>query len=439
MRSGDTTYDTGEWESLHLDRAWKYPDDYETGPQTQSEYPMWYFLTGAIAQPLKMKALWKLDELPYARWANVYGLQTFGDDWYQGLRPCSEFDEDMDDNDVGALGVAYLVNNKLQEDRLRLYKTLLFEVKQCKIILHALTEHGAEQTVDAMTFVLCDEADESEEEAESPESLGSDSADAALLEESPPLTPRRPRFPILRCVGRPAHPANFNARLRLLRSSSRPRSSLMHIINAENLITPPISPPRSPSRSPPRSPPRSPDDEEELEKETESDDCMDTIHGRPPPYPRIVFEEMGPWWDLKSGYTKSGETVDTEPDHETTTFQSEGIWMVSGTGASVDLNSPSVQSITPDVSERSLPIRERLSEVKEPPPEPSGPTVTVEEVLAASDRMDDTENDSQETTMWEEESVRHTVAVQESSGILTEGENIAAQEEERRRSTSLNE
>jgi hypothetical protein len=111
----------------------------------------------------------------------------------------------------------------------------------------------------------------------------------------------------------------------------------------------------------------------------------------------------------------------------------------SGTGASVDLNSPSVQSITPDVSERSLPIRERLSEVKEPPPEPSGPTVTVEEVLAASDRMDDKENDSQETTMWEEESVRHTVAVQESSGILTEGENIAALEEERRRSTSLSE
>jgi hypothetical protein len=405
MYSGDTVYHTGEFQCIRMD--WAPLEGEGIGSRPNSEYPVWYLLIGRIAQPSKIKSLWKLDELPYARWAKVHGFQVFRDFWYQGLRPCPEADGDNDIDEVdeaGFHGVGYLVSNKLEEDRLRYYKTLLFQVEPCKITLQALTEHGKEHTVNALTFVLYEEEDDTEGMDKSPDARDPDTTsiegagtasieegpvsdqprngdtgidNATLLDKPPPLRPRRRRFPILRDVGRPARASDFKEKLKLLQSPNRPRSTLMDVVNAKNLVTPPESPAKDKEC------------EEECEGESEYEGCTESIYGCPPPYPQIVFEEERPWWNQDQGSVKSKQMENEESDNRTDTFESEGAWMGSGRKASALSKSAGVVSTTPTVNKQSLPVRKRSYEHEEPSPEPEMPTVTDEEVSEDSGKVED--------------------------------------------------
>jgi hypothetical protein len=182
---------TGQWEYIHFD--WARKDLYDTStiscvhdttlsqsklnqtepcPQPlQDDYPVWYFLTGQIAHPEHMKALWQLRKQPYHRHATVEGLTSIRykhrETSEQRLEPwestknygsgealvlSSPNDKLLHRNK--AVGLAYLVRDKLSEDRLRYFKTSLFRVKRCKIILSPISRYGQAHEVDGLTFVL---------------------------------------------------------------------------------------------------------------------------------------------------------------------------------------------------------------------------------------------------------------------------------------------
>jgi hypothetical protein len=182
---------TGQWEYIHFD--WARKDLYDTStipcvhdttpPQSklnqtepcpqplQDDYPVWYFLTGQIAHPEHMKALWQLSKKPYHRHATVEGLTSIRykhretseqrrEPWEsaksygsgEALVISSPNDKLLHRNK--AVGLAYLVRDKLSEDRLRYFKTSLFRVKRCKIILSPISRYGQAHEVDGLTFVL---------------------------------------------------------------------------------------------------------------------------------------------------------------------------------------------------------------------------------------------------------------------------------------------
>jgi hypothetical protein len=182
---------TGQWEYIHFD--WAHKDLYDTStvpcvhdttlPQSklnqtercpqplQDDYPVWYFLTGQIAHPEHMKALWQLSKKPYHRHATVEGLTSIRykhrETSEQRLEPwesaknygsgealviSSPNDKLLHGNK--AVGLAYLVGDKLSEDRLRYFKTSLFRVDRCRITLSPISRYGQAHEVDGLTFVL---------------------------------------------------------------------------------------------------------------------------------------------------------------------------------------------------------------------------------------------------------------------------------------------
>jgi hypothetical protein len=176
MWVGNQVYHTGKWESIPLGWAFKNIQDDcqaassppwtqdakrpqcqlnggESSRSYQDDYPVWYFLTGQIARSDKLKALWKLENTPYGRLATVYGLKHVQDRHCEGLVQSSKVDEAMGNNKSD--GVAYFVKNKLAEDRLRFFKTCLFRVIRCKIVLHPVTKYGQPHKMDGLTFIVC--------------------------------------------------------------------------------------------------------------------------------------------------------------------------------------------------------------------------------------------------------------------------------------------
>jgi hypothetical protein len=182
---------TGQWEYIYFD--WARKDLYDTStipcvhdttlPQSklnqtepcpqplQDDYPVWYFLTGQIAHPEHMKALWQLSKKPYHRHATVEGLTSIRykhrETSEQRLEPWESAKNygsgealvisSPNDNllhRTKAVGLAYLVRDKLSEDRLRYFKTSLFRVKRCKITLNPVSRYGQAHEVDGLTFVL---------------------------------------------------------------------------------------------------------------------------------------------------------------------------------------------------------------------------------------------------------------------------------------------
>jgi hypothetical protein len=231
IRNGQAIFYTGKWEFIPLEWAHKDRDDVSRLPSVhdtklplrpgetfaqplQNGYPVWYFLTGQISRPDKMKALWRLHQLPYRRRATVEGLKSIQ---YarehchcESLVRCSANDECR-----RAEGTAYLVKDKLSEDRLRYFHANIFRVIPCKITLRPLTPYAKAQEVDGLTFVfnwgpeaeaeICELAKET-----IPDALGTkrsivlEGYTAALEAEG--CSPRRNWYiwPILRDVGHPA-------------------------------------------------------------------------------------------------------------------------------------------------------------------------------------------------------------------------------------------
>ncbi|KAF1920252.1 hypothetical protein BDU57DRAFT_508439 [Ampelomyces quisqualis] len=169
MRYGRYIYYTGSWGSLSL--AWARKDLREPGVQTgalsqsqhsestfrpplQDKYPIWYFLTGQIARRDKLKALWKLDEMPLKRPAYVTGLTTINH--INRKAPIISQGKNEEGYTKRCVGVAYLVKDKLAETRLRYFKTDRFKVVSCEITLQPLCKHGKRHKINGLTFVLTD-------------------------------------------------------------------------------------------------------------------------------------------------------------------------------------------------------------------------------------------------------------------------------------------
>lgn len=145
MRRGGYSYFTARYHAIMLAAApkelhdtSKYPYVYEpTLPQhrlnegevarpLQNEYPVWYFLMSPVDDEHVLQYLLKHSEPPYTRDAKVRGFTTA-----QGLHCGGLFYSTVEEDYEGAnesRGIAYLVMNKLEEDRLRYFHTDLFKV-----------------------------------------------------------------------------------------------------------------------------------------------------------------------------------------------------------------------------------------------------------------------------------------------------------------------
>jgi hypothetical protein len=170
IRAGSVVHYTGNWESMQL--AWADKDFHKismqpyvydtTLPQHRlgegevarplnDEYPVWYFLTGQIAHPEKLQALWKLNTPPHKRSAHVNGLMSI---IYRNDRATVESYKNAKNRSMDqTVGSAYLVMNRLAEERLRYFKTHYFQVVRCKIALHTVHKHGRIHEVNGLTFV----------------------------------------------------------------------------------------------------------------------------------------------------------------------------------------------------------------------------------------------------------------------------------------------
>jgi hypothetical protein len=416
MYSGSIAYHTAEYECISLDWASKEleedPDllksqDSQQQIQTgeverplQDGYPVWYFLTGTISRPSKIKALWKLDQAPYARYATVHGLIKIQDRDYEGLVPCSDVDRYM--NNTSALGVAYLAKSKLAENRLRYYKTSLFEVIRCKIKLHPLTDRGQEHEVDGLTFVVCSEEarthqiaeppiaeflgavgsgnEEPEERDLEPEERGVDPEEGSDKATSRDGNPEddRPPFPVLK-QGREGSASATSERRMMLLSPSRPRSSLMFVENAEDMSSSPGSATNH------------------LEEDNVSDvSCSsEVIHGHCQPGSKAAFEEATPWWEQSLGVTTTSHNEASsshiERPHTSDLSEDEGIWMVSGGGSGVSSTISSAMSTTPVDANQPLHelVQGRLDEHQGLTPDSDRTAVTVREISDIEAEIDD--------------------------------------------------
>jgi hypothetical protein len=231
MRNGQAVFYTGRWEFIPLEWAHKYRDDVSRLPSVhdtklplrpgetfaqplQNGYPVWYFLTGQISRPEKMRALWGLHQMPYRRRATVEGLKSVQ---YacehchcESLVRCS-----ANDKCRRAEGTAYLVKDKLSEDRLRYFHANMYRVMPCKMTLRPLTPYAQAQKVDGLIFVfncgpeaeaeICELAKETTPDASGTKrSIVLDGCTTALETEG--CSPRHNWYiwPILRDVGHPA-------------------------------------------------------------------------------------------------------------------------------------------------------------------------------------------------------------------------------------------
>lgn len=158
------------WADKALHGVTRYPYVYDmTLPQhrlsegkiplpRQDDYPIWYFLNGGISRPEKLAYLWKLDAQPYGRPATVQGLKYSLYRQCVGLIRASVNDEHCHANTIE--GFAYLVRDKLAEDRLRYFKTNTFEMVRCKIRLLPITKYGVSHVVNGLTSIFSHEEPE---------------------------------------------------------------------------------------------------------------------------------------------------------------------------------------------------------------------------------------------------------------------------------------
>lgn len=170
MRKGRLILYTGTWESIPL--CWAVKDIHEasrfpyfhdpTLPQhrldnarprpLQDDYPVWYFLTGPIAKPNKLRKLLKRETEPHKRCATVHGLTTLRHRQFEATVETDFHDEHAI---LGpSVGAAYIIKSKEEEDRLRYFKTDHFMVVRCKITLCPILESGQPHEVDGLTFVV---------------------------------------------------------------------------------------------------------------------------------------------------------------------------------------------------------------------------------------------------------------------------------------------
>jgi hypothetical protein len=438
MYNGNISYETAAWECISLDWASKDLEEEYNLPRgedlqqrlqvgeiersLENHYPVWYFLTGTISRPSKIKALWKLHEAPYARWATVHGFVKIRDRHCEGLVHCSKVDKYM--NNTSTLGVAYLVNSQLAENRLRYYKTSLFEVVRCKIKLHPLTDHGQEHEVDGLTFIVCDgEAGIHKMAGSSTESIpdaaggarytastrsvefegsymdpresnadlveGSEvepddgSDEATSLDED--LENHRLPFPILR-QGREGSAFATSERRMMLLSPSRPRSSLIFVENAEDM------------RSSPDSAINNPEENDVSEHSCSSE----AIHGRRQSGSKAALEVTEPWWEQSLRITTKSytEVSSSQSEHPNTSelSEDEGIWMASGGGSCASSETPSAMSTTSVSANQWLynPVHGTSEEHQGFTPAPGRPAVTVREISDIEAEIDDMANPGNE-------------------------------------------
>jgi hypothetical protein len=169
MRLGQYIYYTGSWGSLPLALTRKdlREPDVQSGAflrfqpsgspfsrPLQHKYPIWYFLTGPIARSDKLKALWKLNKKPLKRLAYVTGLTAIDHINRHAAVICPR--KDANGYTKRCVGAAFLVKDKLAEDRLRYFKSSHFDLVSCEIILQPLFKYGKRHKVNGLTFVLTD-------------------------------------------------------------------------------------------------------------------------------------------------------------------------------------------------------------------------------------------------------------------------------------------
>lgn len=145
MRIGNYLYFTGRWrgivmewasKNLHDNSRFPYAHDV-TLPQhrlnegemfrpLQGQYPVWYFLVGQAANLNNLQALLKHKRPPYTRPAIVHGLTSVKGLFCAGLVE-SSLEEDYARVNTSQ-GIAYLVRDRAEEDKLRYFQTSLFKV-----------------------------------------------------------------------------------------------------------------------------------------------------------------------------------------------------------------------------------------------------------------------------------------------------------------------
>jgi hypothetical protein len=282
IRAGNVIHYTGSWESIQL--GWANKNLHETSRQPyvhdatlpqhrlnedevprplEDEYPVWYFLTGQIARPEKLQALWKLDKPPLKRSAHVHGLTTllYGNDraTVESYKKNKNWDMDQ------SVGAAYLVVDRLAEERLRYFKTNHFKVIRCKIALHPIYKHGRTHEVSGLTFVpqhgkeVLDSVNNKLPTSEALNGTGGELVrepsvylfgdreigpehDAAYIQEASlqDAAYRSYVFPILG-DGRRRNASESLERRMLLRSPNRPRSPLVPGVSGPAPPSPPTS------------------------------------------------------------------------------------------------------------------------------------------------------------------------------------------------------
>ncbi|KAL5114781.1 hypothetical protein ACEQ8H_007343 [Pleosporales sp. CAS-2024a] len=277
-------------------------DESEIARPRQHEFPVWYFLDGIISHPAKLMALWKLEQEPYGREAKVYGLRRSRYRFTTGLTQASAQGEARDED--GVKGLAYLVMNKLAEDRLRFFKTNVFEVRRCDIELQPVTPYSQAHTVRGLAFLyrypelstpIVSSRTKIQNKLKGEETLAASDhgkkADGRIqsAECREERWPERYRlgFPFLRedVEYRCRDAAQTNARRDLMLSSERPRSSLDQVTSMSEIP----------------SPTNSTTDEANDEAEPEASDC-----GR-----RDCYQEAGCWWKQAVGTMSKTATNDS--------------------------------------------------------------------------------------------------------------------------------
>lgn len=253
-RVGRYVYYTGTWESIPL--AWapkdlhdisRYPyvhdamlpqhrlGEDEVPDPLQNDYPVWYFLTGEIAQPAKLQTLLKLERMPYTRCATVCGLTTLQHGKFEAtVETYIHDDYRYTDKSVG---IACLIKDIQAEERLRYFKTDQFRVTRCKITLCPINTSGESHEIDGLTFVINQESslfaaleganlrqvpDVSENEEELQPSLAFEGYEI----ERPPDAIMSFAFPLIK-DGRECNPMQSARRRHNLRSADRHRSPLV--------------------------------------------------------------------------------------------------------------------------------------------------------------------------------------------------------------------
>ncbi|KAM7197063.1 hypothetical protein V8F20_006816 [Naviculisporaceae sp. PSN 640] len=129
---------------------------------TQNEYPVWYFFYGTLADPDVLRRVLELPDDSLITYHSAR-LTTCGDRRYKALVDFTTADNGdaglTRKNDTTSVieGKTYLVQNREEEDNLRVYETDLYEVVRCAIELEM---NGEVKLVKGLTFRFTGIADD---------------------------------------------------------------------------------------------------------------------------------------------------------------------------------------------------------------------------------------------------------------------------------------